>query len=223
MTVEEIYREFSEIKGKEKTLRESLDNKLDSIVSLKQFTTDQTEARWILTEVNQLTQLKFKSKVESLITMAIQNVFNRPFQFCLEFERKRNKMECRPVIKEMVKGQLREFDPEEDMGGGIIDIISFAFRIVLWSLENPSSRNLILLDEPMKNMGKLITLGGQILKEISHKLNFQVIIVTHEDELIDIADRAYLVSHDGNKSTVVLHKGNPIQSSNKVVSRIVRH
>jgi DNA repair exonuclease SbcCD ATPase subunit len=215
MTIEEIVKEFSEIKGREKQLQKTLSDKLDTILDLKESATNQSDARWVLTEVSQLTQSRFKSKVEALVTMAIQSVFDRPFEFFLEFERKRNKMECRPIVKELVNGKYREFDPEEDMGGGIIDIISFAFRIVLWNLENPSSRNAIVLDEPMKNMGKLIVLGGQVLKEISHKLNFQVILITHDEELIEIADRSYQVSHDGNKSVVKLVKGGVIEEQKR--------
>lgn len=72
----------------------------------------------------------------------------------------------------------------------------------MWSLENPKSRGVIILDEPMKNMGDLIVLGGEMLREIAHKLGLQLIIITHEKELIDIADKAYHVKHDGYSSHV---------------------
>jgi DNA repair exonuclease SbcCD ATPase subunit len=221
MTVEEITAEFAEVKARSGLLKKDLDAKLEAILSKKDNVETLVKARWVLTEVATMTQKRFKEKVETLVTMAIRSVFDRPFQFFLEFERKRNKMECRPEIKELVKGKLRTFDPEEDMGGGIIDIISFALRVVLWSLEIPRSRNVICLDEPMKNLGKLVTLAGQVLKEISHKLDFQLIVVTHEDELIEIADRAYHVSHDGDRSHIELAKGDPINVKRKV--RIARN
>lgn len=216
--VSDIQEHFNEVRSKRRFLQELLDVNLEKVVDAKLLVANQIKARWVLTEVAQMTQKKFKSKVESLVTMAIQSVFDRPFQFHLEFERKRNKMECRPIITEVVDGVERVYDdPENDMGGGAMDIISFALRIVLWSLERPPSRNVIILDEPMKNMGKLITLGGQVLREISHRLGFQLIIITHDDELIDIADRSYQVSHDGNKSHVVLVKGEPVIVTKKRV------
>ena len=212
MTIEEITQEFSEVKARHKLLKGDLDTKLEKIMTEKDRVGEMVKARWVLTEVATLTQKRFKEKVETLVTMAIRSVFDRPFQFLLEFERKRNKMECRPEIKELVDGKSRTFDPSEDMGGGIVDIISFALRVVLWSLENPRSRSVIVLDEPMKNLGKLVSLAGQVLKEISHRLNFQLLIVTHEEELIEIADRAYYVKHDGNKSIVTLAKGEQIDA-----------
>lgn len=216
MSIEEINREFSEIKARKKILQQNLDSLLDKTLSEKEQVELKVKARWVLTEVATLTQKRFKEKVETLVTMAIKSVFDRPFQFFLEFERKRNKMECRPEIKELVNGKYRTFDPTEDMGGGIIDIISFALRIVLWNLEKPRSRNVIVLDEPMKNLGKMVSLAGQVLREISHKLDFQLIIITHEDELIEIADRAYHITHDGNKSHAKLVKGEPINDSRKI-------
>jgi DNA repair exonuclease SbcCD ATPase subunit len=45
-----------------------------------------------------------------------------------------------------------------------------------------------------------------MLKEISRKLHLQLIIITHESELIDVADRAYLVEHNGRESKVTLTK-----------------
>ena len=220
MTIEEITQEFSEVKARHKLLKGDLDTKLEKIMTEKDRVGEMVKARWVLTEVATLTQKRFKEKVETLVTMAIRSVFDRPFQFLLEFERKRNKMECRPEIKELVDGKSRTFDPSEDMGGGIVDIISFALRVVLWSLENPRSRSVIVLDEPMKNLGKLVSLAGQVLKEISHRLNFQLLIVTHEEELIEIADRAYYVKHDGNKSIVTLAKGEQIDAPKR--TRIVR-
>jgi ABC-type transporter Mla maintaining outer membrane lipid asymmetry ATPase subunit MlaF len=168
---------------------------------------DVIKARYVLVEVQQLTQQRFKEKFESLITIAIRNVWDRSFRFCLEFENKRNQMQCNIVVKETVDGVERVYnDLKNEVGGSMLDVIAFAGRIVLWSLENPKSRNVIVLDEPMKNMGELIILGAQIIREISHNLGFQLIIITHDKELIDIADKAWVVSHSNGKSNLELIK-----------------
>jgi hypothetical protein len=204
MDISLIVKEFAQVKVKKELLETNLVNKVAELGVIKIRNEAQVKARWVLTEVSQQTQRRFQDKVERLLTMAIQTVFDRPFEFKLEFERKRNKMECKPTI---IEGDRIYDDPEYDLGGGVLDIISFAFRIVLWSLQNPRSRNVIILDEPMKNMGKLISLGGQVLREISHSLNLQLIIVTHDDELIDIGDRVFQVTHDGIKSHIKCIKG----------------
>jgi DNA repair exonuclease SbcCD ATPase subunit len=196
---------FATLKNRIQFLQEDLEKKEDVIdAGLLNFD-NLNQAKYVITEVQKATQEKFKTRVESLVTMAIKSVYDRPFGFELIFERKRDKMECRPVIYEVV-GDKKEYyeDPENELGGGILDICSFAMRIVMWSLEKPKSRNVIVLDEPMKNLGELITLGGQMLKEISHGLKFQLIIITHDSALIEIADRSWHVEHKNGESEVTM-------------------
>ena len=169
-----------------------------------------------------MTQNRFKTRVEDLVTLAIQSVFNRDFKFELIFEQKRNKFECRPVIME---GDS-EYVPKDDMGGGILDIIAFALRVVLWSLENPRSRNLIILDEPMRFVGRaLVQSAGNMIKEISHRLNIQILLVTHEMELTELGDCVYKVTHVGGLSKVENITHNPVPFptvESPVVSKIKR-
>ncbi len=162
------------------------------------------KAKWILTEVQKQTQVKFKEKVEGLVTKAIQSVFDRPFEFILDFERVRNKMECIPRLKE---GDVIYDNIKDVQGGGLCDIISFAFRVVLWHLKSPRLRNTILLDEPFRFLGDYTAKAGQMLKEVSHKLGVQIIMITHEDELAEIADTSYRVVHTGKQSKVVKYDG----------------
>ena len=194
----EIERRFEQAKTKKELLESQIKTKDQAIEQTKKKVGNFVKARYVLAEVARLTQKNFQDKVENLITLAIQSVFDRDFKFKLHLERKRNKLECRPVIIE----NEHEYSPEDDMGGGLIDIISFAWRIVLWSMEKPRSRNMIALDEPMKNMGDLIGLGGKMLKEISSKLGFQLIIITHDQELMEFGDTSYFFTHKEGKTNI---------------------
>lgn len=205
--VQEIVDSFRDIKMEYGLLVDRRKQAKKKLRRLKLLQEDLLKARYVLVEVQQLTQKRFKEKFESLITLAIQSVWDRPLRFCLEFEHKRNQMQCNILVKEIVDDVERIYDDlKNEVGGSMLDVIAFAGRIILWSLEQPRSRNVIILDEPMKNMGELIILGGQIIREISHNLGFQLIIITHDKELIEIADKAWSVMHDGNKSHLKLLK-----------------
>ena len=104
------------------------------------------------------------------------------------------KLQCKPIIWEKINNKEYEFNPG-DMGGSILDPISFAFRIVLRNFQDNKVRNVFILDEPMKNCGhgELLNQAANMFKEISHKLGIQLIIITHENELIDIADKSFLI------------------------------
>ena len=194
-TFSDQYRELKttlDLLAKERKLKEK------EVKNLAEQQAKHIKARFVLTEVSKNTQQRFKDRVETLITLAIQSVFERPFKFKLNMEMSRNKFSCFPIIEE---GD-NEYIPSEEMGGGILDIISFAFRIVLWSLKSPRSRNLFILDEPMKFVGKdeLLQRAITMMKEISERLNLQFIIVTHEPQIAEIADKAYGIVHDGTNS-----------------------
>ncbi|KKK86498.1 hypothetical protein LCGC14_2762610, partial [marine sediment metagenome] len=59
---------------------------------------------------------------------------------------------------------------------------------------SPKSRNVILLDEPLKNLSQnMQDKASMMLKELSNRLGIQFIIVTHEDTLTEYADRVFRV------------------------------
>jgi DNA repair ATPase RecN len=161
------------------------------------------EARVVLTEAGKAIHKEMVKRIEDLVTLSIRTVYERPFRFHIEFEEKRKTLEARPIIFE----GKDEYEIKEDKGGGLIELISFALRIVLWSITEPRTRNFFIFDEPFKRAGIYIEKIGQILRYLSKKLKIQVLIFTHEDELIDICDRVYRVTHDGKESKVFLVKG----------------
>jgi len=191
---------LNEAIGKKNLLEAQKIVKIKNLKCSENLYADLIKARWVIAEVVKLTQERFKQRVESLITMVMRSVFNRDFEFELIMERKRNKLECRPIIKE----NGYEFDPKFDRGGGLIDVVSFAFRLVLWNLEKPKSRNVFILDEPFRFIGKgsMLEKIGKMLKELSEKLIFQIIMITHEKQLESIADKVFYVSYDKGKSCI---------------------
>lgn len=156
------------------------------------------DAREVLIEVSRVIQRQFKKRIEGLITYAIQSVYTRPLSFELRFQNKRNNIEAMPIVKE--NGE--DLKPDNDLGGGILDIIAIGFRIVLWYLENPRSRNVLFLDEPFHFLGNLVSKGGQMLKYISRKFNLQIVLVSHDANLIKYCDRIYHVVHNGTESII---------------------
>lgn len=159
------------------------------------------EARIILTEVTRQTQSYFKDRVEKLVTMAIQSVYDRKISFKFILLDKNNRLNCIPKVEE----NGHEFNLEFSKAGGLLDIVSLAFQVVLWSLRSPRSRPVFILDEPVKFVGKgdLLLRAGRLIRKLSHELNLQFIITTHEAQLARIAaDKIFHVTYDGKESTV---------------------
>jgi DNA repair exonuclease SbcCD ATPase subunit len=161
---------------------------------------DMIEARNIVSEAARITQQQFKLLVEELVTSAINAVFpNKDYKFVMQFVLQNN----RPQINLLVQdGENEPYVPKDEQGGGLLDIISFALRVVLWSLEKPRSRNTLIMDEPFRWTGNLTELAANMMKEISKKLELQIIMVTHDERLMEIADKSWLCKKEKELSVV---------------------
>lgn len=164
------------------------------------------EARAVMTEAARRTQSHFVEVVQELVTLALRAVYrDRDFRFVVDFMIRRNQSECFLRIQE---GEDEPFFPEQELGGGTLDVSAIALRIVLWSLENPRSRNVLILDEPFRFMGALTREAGEMLRELSKRLGIQVILATHSDDLW--GDKTWNVLFDGTKSRVVEVASEPL-------------
>jgi len=190
---------YNELVARRSVLEKDIERIEDEISSKEKSIETYTKARWVLTEVIKNTQEFFKDEVEALITLAVRSVYGPQYAFKMEFGTA-NKFECNIFVEE--DGEL--FKPEDENGGGVLDVLSFALKVVFWASEANRTRNVLILDEPMKFTGDLLQLAVDMIKEISRRLNIQVILITHDDLLAKMADTAYRVTKVKGKSQLVL-------------------
>jgi len=142
----------------------------------------------LLQRIARDTQMQLRYQLEDVVQLAIDACFPDEYTFRVEFELKRGRTEARIFL---LKDGF-EVDPMTDNGGGLVDLTSFALRFSAWSLSKTAP--VIILDEPFKFLDKeRKVLAFNILKELSQKLGLQIISVTHEQELLDIADRVLTI------------------------------
>jgi len=147
MNIEQLKSKFIAYKTEASLTLKSLETKEAEYNSLKIYNENLQKARVIIAEVGNFTQTYLKSYIEEMVTTALQAVFEEEdYQFIIDFDIKRNKPEAKISLK--LRGE--ETDPKDSCGGGVLDVASFALRVVLWSIENPKSTNTLILDEPMK-------------------------------------------------------------------------
>ena len=206
MTVQDFRRSYEKRETEKEMVMSSITTMGSEIERLNKDKEIAVKAKWVLQEVAKNTQQILSERIESLVTMAMQAVYERPFIFHVTFDTSGNKSECVLAIEE--NGEIYE-NVSEDMGIGLLDVVSFALRVVLWSMEKPRSRNTIILDEPFKFVGhgELLDRTGVMIKTIQERLGIQFIIVTHERGLEGIADKVWEVKLAEGKSMVALMKG----------------
>ena len=190
---------------KQKGIKESLQSRIsDSECKLKKYKKtlkNLKDAGIILKVVAQQTQEELQYRISEIVTLALNSVFEDDWTFNIDFVFKRGKTEADIYLEK--NGE--KYNPMDDMGGGIVDVVSFALRIMAWTLQSPQSRNTIILDEPFRFLSKELQINaGNMLKELSKKLQLQFIMVTHENAFIDCADRLFTVTQKKGVSEVII-------------------
>ena len=157
------------------------------------------EAQAILILVAQATMEELKFHIENLVTLALSSVFDDPYEFEAEFIQKRNQTEVNLFF---VRDGER-INPLSASGGGTVDVASFALRVSLWSLQQKKTRPIFILDEPMKNLSSVYQeKGSRMMKSVADKLGLQIIMVTHNESLVEASDKVIRVGIKRGKSYI---------------------
>ena len=126
-------------------------------------------------------QQKTHSLIAEVVSKCLETVFDEPYHFQINFERKRGKTEANLIFER----DGMEIDPMTSSGGGVLDIASFALRLSAIILTKPHTRKLIIMDEPFRFLSETYRPKiRQLLEELSVQYDFQFIMVTHIKELI---------------------------------------
>ena len=110
----------------------------------KQAETEQ--AQLILQQAAQIVQQEAHVAISNVVTRCLA-LFDDPYTFHIDFERKRGKTEAN--LKFIREGMELD-DPLEQAGGGCVELAAFALRLACLILQRPPLRRIIVADEPFK-------------------------------------------------------------------------
>ncbi len=195
---QDMYSRFSQEKIKRDHHNELLNKQIEKRESLKVRVGYAEKARIIITKIAQETQKNMEVHFSNIVTLALQSVNGSDWpEFVTRFELRRNKTECDLLFTE--KGE--EYEPYEGSGWGPIEVASFALRLAYWSLDK--TRPVFWLDEPFRNVSPdLQSKVSDMIKMLSDKLNIQIIMVSHAEDINVSADRTFVVRKKGVNSLV---------------------
>lgn len=191
---------LTKVEGAHELLKSELEGKLSQLASAKVDQQAHLEALPIAVQVGQAYRELALKEVQDLISQALTAVFERPYECKLTQSVKRGQ----PEVAITVVDDGREMDPVSSMGGGIVDVISLAIRVVVWTLMPNRTDGVIILDEPARlvNSDSSVRNLGSLLRLLSDALAVQFIVVTNRPALSLGASRVFEVSKSGNESRV---------------------
>ena len=88
--------------------------------------------------------------IENMVTGALREIFSSQSKFIIEEKTVAGKVAVDFYLEDEVDGEKVLTDPQEQRGGGYVDIISLALRFAMIEVFNPKIEGPILLDEPAK-------------------------------------------------------------------------
>lgn len=189
--IQSLRRIFEQKTGEKNQIERTLEETKKEVKELKRDLRRHEQAQEVIRQVALKTQQQLQFHISDIATMALEAVFDDPYQLIVEFIQRRNKTECDLYFSR----DGEKIDPLSATGGGAVDVASFALRVASWSMSVPRTRNTLILDEPFRYLSSnLLPKASEMLKEVSDKLGLQIIMVTHADELIESADKVFAVS-----------------------------
>lgn len=192
MNLSDLRKTIEQKKGKKFELEDSIQVLETKVQDLEKYLTDLEKARTIINIVGMETQQQLQFHISDIASLALESIFKEPYKLVLDFVERRNKTECDIFFER----NNERFDPLDASGGGSVDVASFALRIASWSMAIHRTRNVIILDEPLRFLSaEYQENASEMIKEISTKLGIQFIIITHEPILASYADKVFTVSN----------------------------
>lgn len=136
----------------------------------------------LVQQVAQSVQEEAHKQIATVVSRCLESVFDEPYTFKIEFERKRGRTEARLVLERDGKTYT---DPLNETGGGVADVAAFAARLAALMLTKPRLRRLLVLDEPFRYVSAdYRDRVRALLETLTEEMGVQIVMVTHSEQLM---------------------------------------
>lgn len=179
-----------------------LDEKIKECNTLTRSNKVLTSTLGLLEQCNIAARDFVKVEVEQLVTQGLRSIFEDPtIQFNINFITKRNQVEAEFTLSSEEDETRIQGDILSSRGGGVVDVISISLRIIIMQLMKVKGP--LVLDEPGKYISaQFIGAFGKFLTEVSNTFDRQIIMITHNDKLVEFASNTIEVYQIGGVSHI---------------------
>lgn len=194
---------YAQMRGRQQMLNENR-ARLEKLIEKKERLIDLlTQVKLLLHKASEYAREQARQQIETMVTHCLQSIFDKDIQFKIEIEQVRGRPEAEFYVISEMEGIKVKTKPQEARGGGIVDVISLALRIALLQIHTPPIHGPLLLDEPAKHVSSEYIINlAEFISRVSSVFQRQIIMVTHNTHLSEIADKAYRVEQDNGISRV---------------------
>jgi len=161
----------------------------------------QEKASLFLQTLSDETRQMIIDKISSIVTDALKKVLDKNLAFEMQLSTERNQADIKFLVKDLTMN--KSYEILNSFGGGLADIVSFPLRVSLLLKWSPQLSRILIMDETFKavdvtNQAFL----GEFVRQLSEKLNLQILLITHSPELASKAHQQFKVNNYKGVSTV---------------------
>lgn len=152
----------------------------------------------ILNSLSDKQRNEAKGILEDLGTKALKYSYDADYRMEIEIPEKNGNIRRQAYVYVVDEKTGVKTDPLDENGGGIVDLISVAMRIIiLVSHDTPRLDGPIILDEPFKMLSiEYIPLAMNFLKKVASDFNRQIIMVTHNRYIAESSESIIVIGDD---------------------------
>lgn len=149
-----------------------------------------------------------RAQVEALVTSGLQAIFEESLSFHLVESTSRQTPQIDFLIKtHLPDGSSFDTDVLSARGGGLAAVVGLLLRVVLILLTRSTAKkapDVLVLDETLAHLSReYLDAAGQFLRTLVNQTGLQILMVTHQPELVEFADKVYHFRLDSQGRTVV--------------------
>lgn len=159
----------------------------------------------VLHELSTSVQERFLRSIEALISEGLSAVFEVPIAFKIISTTRNRQVN---LDFQLVNEDGTTTDLMDARGGGLVSLCGVLLRVVMVRLMADRVRQILVLDEPLGMLSaEYQPAAGELLRKLAHELGIQIILVSHNPELLESADKAYELVGSPNGVTARVPEG----------------
>lgn len=149
-------------------------------------------------------QFQTQQKIEELVTRGLQAIFDESLSFHIVQSVSGKSVTVNFVMRTTLDRDVIETPVLEARGGGVAATIGFLLRLVVMLLSKGTrTENILVLDETFAHVSaEYLPAVVDFLNEVKDKTGIQLLMVTHQQEFAEGADKVYHFRIEDGKTVV---------------------
>jgi DNA repair exonuclease SbcCD ATPase subunit len=202
-SLQQMRAHYNVNKGQRDLLQSQLQTAQTELTQAKQDITTWESVQILLGKVSEFARTQILEHIQNTVSAALYAVFGEGYKFQIAMKTIGNQPAAEWQVVSSYGDTEVVSDPENSRGGGIVDVVSLALRLAMLELLRPKPEGILMLDEPGKMISQQYAPNlAYFLKQYAAKMGRQILLITHNPVLAEVADRSYLVTQTDGVSEV---------------------